>query len=163
MYTVFPRAKPEGIHLTAQVVQTHTPLRAMVQVTCTCTCTLIHVLCCLLQACQHMTAVDACSCLQLPSELPYIKEICTAEGDRVCTTLAPLPKLTLPKSMHLGKQMYPSGCALRIHLSALMLRAGPYQPDSMGFKPWAVPLMHPRIGVHVRMYVHCMYSVHTFC
>ena len=50
---VFTRAKPKGIQLTAGVVQTHTPLRAMVQVTCT----LIHVLCRLLEACRHTLQV----------------------------------------------------------------------------------------------------------
>ena len=46
---VFSRVMPEGIHLTTRMVQTHTPLRAMVQVTYT----LIHV-CRLLEACRHM-------------------------------------------------------------------------------------------------------------
>ena len=69
--------------------------------------------------------------------LPCIKDICTAEGGRVGATSAPLPKSMLPKSTHLGKQMYPSGCTLGyICQSTLVLQAGPYQPGSMGFKPW---------------------------
>lgn len=49
---VFLRMKPEGIHLTTRVlmVQANIPPRAMEEVTCT----LMHILCCLHEACRHM-------------------------------------------------------------------------------------------------------------
>ena len=48
----------------------------------------------------------------------------------------------------------PEGLHVHVHLSAFVLRMGPYLLGSMGFKPWAVPLMHSCIGVHVYMYMY---------
>ena len=74
-----------------------------------------------------------------------------AKGGRVGGTSAPLPKLILPKSTHSGKQMYPLCCTLGIHLSVLVLRVGSYLP---GFKPQAVPLIHPCIRIYVYIHLH---------